>query len=402
MDKSKAIKADIVIVGAGITGLAAAASAIKSGLKVCCIDKRLPTESYTKSQLESAWVSALARPATTLLEKLGLWSELSPFACAYQNMVVKIGCESEINISHRDAMAENLGYVLNNFRLKKSLWDYCQQSEDQWVICEDNPAAWDDKNERLLTRKGRLIEAQLCIGADGVNSWARDAAGIRISKDHAINDIAWVGVLVHENPHQWAARQHFSEDGVLGVLPTINYHQSVYVWSTRANLDQHTSEAKIAEEIIGRVHEALPFYGACQTKGSPRQHQVVSQGAIKYHAEKIVLIGDAANAVHPLAGQGLNMGLRHVDELTAQLIKVHKQHRRLSSPHVLDQYEANCRGFDTLSREAYVAMRQYFCVKSTSPLQTLLALGAHAVNRLKPIKDRLIRHALHANNQPEI
>ena len=79
----------------------------------------------------------------------------------------------------------------------------------------------------------------------------------------------------------------FSEDGVLGVLPTINYHQSVYVWSTRANLDQHTSEAKIAEEVIGRVHEALPFYGACQTKGSPRQHQVVSQGAIKYHAEKL-------------------------------------------------------------------------------------------------------------------
>ena len=399
MDESKAIKADIVIIGAGITGLAAAASAIRSGLKVCCIDKHLPTEPYTQSQLETAWVSALARPATALLEKLGLWNELSPFACAYQNMVVKIGGESEIKISHRDAMAENLGFILNNFRLKKSLWDYCQQSKDQWIICEDSPASWDYKHERLVTQKGQVIEAQLCIGAEGVNSWARDAAGIGVNKDQAINDIAWVGILVHKNPHQWAARQHFFEDGVLGILPTINYHQSVYVWSTEAHLDQHVSQAKIAEQIVARVQKALPFYGACHTQDLPRQHQIVSQSALKYHAKKIVLIGDAANAVHPLAGQGLNMGLRHVAELTGKLVKVQRQHRRLSSPYVLDQYEANCRGFDALSRETYAAMRRYFCVKNTSYLQTLLAVGLYTVDKVKPIKDRLIRHALHANNQ---
>ena len=120
MDKMKRrpIEVDLVVVGAGIVGLAAVASAVKLGLRVCCIDQQFSLgnekETFSAEQLESAWVSALARPAVSLLSELSVWDNLKAHACPYQHMHVEIFGEP-VHLSYRDAMVSNLGYILNNF-----------------------------------------------------------------------------------------------------------------------------------------------------------------------------------------------------------------------------------------------------------------------------------------------
>jgi 2-octaprenylphenol hydroxylase len=393
MDKQKnqPIEVDIVVVGAGIIGLATAASAAKLGMRVCCIDQQLPPEKdgaiYGQEQLQSAWVSALASPAVTLLDEIGVWDDLRDHACPYHHMHVEI-CGAPIHLSHRDAMTPNLGHILNNFRIKQALWQSCRAS-DGVVFLQDTPQEWRHEEQQLYTTSGQQITAALCVGADGVNSWCRSAAGISHIQHEYIQDNALVGMLQHGKPHHQTARQYFSEHGVLGILPSTDYHRSIYVWSSARGQSQADSLATMLQRVPSEIGSLKPI-------GEPRSHRIVSQRVTKYHNRQIVLAGDAAVSVHPLAGQGMNIGLRHVIMLMKQLKYAHRNSQLFSNQQILSRYQELCCGFDALSCETYSHMRRWLCHRS-GVWSHFVGLGVRCFNQAATVKRVLIQHALHAN-----
>lgn len=389
--KVQSIEVDIVVVGAGIIGLATAASAAKLGMRVCCIDQRLPPEKdgtiCSQQQLESAWVSALARPAVTLLDEIGVWDDLKFHACPYHHMHVEI-YGAPIHLSHRDAMVPNLGYIINNFRIKQALWQYCRAS-NKVVFLQDTPQEWCHEKRQLHTTNGQQITAALCIGADGVNSWCRRAAGISHTQHGHIQDDALVGMVQHNKPHRQTARQYFSAHGVLGILPSTDYHRSVYVWSSARGQAQSDSLATMLQRVSLEIGSLKPI-------GAPRRHRIVSQCVTKYHQRQIVLAGDAAVSVHPLAGQGMNIGLRHVMILMKQLKYAHRNGCLFSNQQMLSHYQESCSGFDALSCETYSHMRKWLC-QTSGAWSHLIAMGVRCFDQVAGVKRVLIQHALHAN-----
>jgi 2-octaprenylphenol hydroxylase len=113
----------------------------------------------------------------------------------------------------------------------------------------DEPEHWCEESSQLHTKQGRVLGAQLLIGADGVHSWVRSMMGIEVDRDEAIDDQAWVGYFNHQNPHLDSARQKFYPEGVIGVLPTCHPRKSVVVWSQNQNYGQNMSHSEKQESM---------------------------------------------------------------------------------------------------------------------------------------------------------
>ena len=393
---SKSIEVDVLVIGAGITGLAVAASAAQAGLSVCLLDRKLPKRPVNMPiETPQAWVSALAKPAIELLQSLDLWPSLIKRACSYQKMHIKMGLNCDLKLSSHDIGEQSLGYIVENAAIREALWVYCSNKPGIVTVMEDLPERWCADDSCLKTKHGVKVNAQICVGADGTGSWSRKEAGIVCDHDENIDDIAWVGTFTHTNMHEATARQCFDDDGVLGLLPSYDYHKSIFVWSVKKEKIPH-DESKVIDSVKASIEQSFPSYGTCSVDSSMRQHVIHSQGARSYWKNHIVLVGDAATSVHPLAGQGLNIGLRQAILLTRQLKKAKRAHRRLSDHYYLSRYAKSCQGYDALSRKIYQQCRLQGG-QNHGIIGRVLNFGTAFVNQSQWLKRILIDHALHAD-----
>ena len=383
---------DVAVVGGGMVGAAAALSLARAGFATALLEARAPKAWNPHDEVDLR-VVGLAPSSLALLDELGVWPSIRDArASPYAHMHVW-DAESGAAIDF-DAASEGrelLGYIVENNLVQWTLWRALEAAGVR-RLCPAEVRAFDARDDRIQLElaDGETLAARLLVAADGAASPLRQLAGIATSG----RDYAQRAVVAHvstERPHDGTAWQRFISTGPLALLPLADGRSSV-VWSLPEAEAQRVlalDERAFLDELglacdfrLGRIMATTPC------AGFPLKLQL----AESYQAERFVLLGDAAHAVHPLAGQGVNLGLRDVAELRDTLVAARAAGRDIGAVHVLRRYARRRRSADTLDALGFDALARIYAWQSPA-LVAARGLGVRLLDRIDPLKRRIAEHA---------
>lgn len=376
---------DVIIVGAGLVGLAACAGLQRAGLRVALIDARAP-----KFEAQPDWdtrVYAISPGSERFLSTLGVWQRLEQRRL---NPIVRMRVHGDtdgiIEFDAYEAGAPRLATIAEDSALKQALWHSINDGDIDIVFGAAPVAlAVHDTCAALTLDDGREMQARLVVGADGADSWVRGAASIA-TRTFRYSASGLVANFLCERDHQNVAQQWFLGDSVLAWLPLPQQHISI-VWATpRARELAQLSRETFAE----RVAEAGGFrLGSLQLVNTPAIFPLQLLRVKTPIAPRVVLIGDAAHSVHPLAGQGVNLGFLDVDALLAQLATP-RARADVGHASLLRAY-ARARAFDVSAMQvATHGLERLFAQRG---LRSLRNRGLNLTNSQQALKNFFINFA---------
>ena len=390
---------DVVIVGAGIVGLVLAGLCKKKGLSVCLVDRQFPEIlSERVEQIPAvfkAWVSALSPSSLNILSELQLGAMVAESSTPYLTMQVVFGDGGGCDFSHHDMGMKHLGAIVNNYRLREALWQRLHEDDLKVHMVKGQPESWLADQGLLRLVGGQCLQTKMLAGADGARSWVRDAMAVSLSSDSDMKDCAYIGCLVHDQAHGGCARQVFDECGVIGLLPGASPNETVFVWSSDAPSHRRGEDnASVAHQqtLLQALKKAFPSM-TYRCEGKWRLHPIHSHMASSYSSHRAVLLGDAACAVHPLAGQGLNIGLRQARLLALSLHSAVRMGQIKNYDDAAREYAQKTRGYDALSRQAYHSCR-YMMIPTGQFLQSILHRSMAVFSCHAWARKILIAHAM--------
>jgi 2-octaprenyl-3-methyl-6-methoxy-1,4-benzoquinol hydroxylase/2-octaprenylphenol hydroxylase len=383
---------DVAVVGGGMVGAATALALARAGFDTVLLEARAPTPWQPQDEVDLR-VVGLAPSSIALLDELGVWPSIRDArASAYAHMHVwDAASGAAIDF---DAPAEgrrDLGFIVENNLVQWMLWQALEAAGVR-RLCPSAVRGFEAREDhvRLQLDNGETLSAALLVAADGSSSPLRQLAGIGTRG----RDYAQRAVVAHvhtERPHESTAWQRFLPDGPLALLPLADGRSSL-VWSlpdAQAQRVLALDDAAFRDALgvasdfrLGRVT------GTTARASFPLKLQL----AERYQAERFVLLGDAAHAVHPLAGQGVNLGLRDVAELRDTLVAARAAGRDIGAAHVLRRYARRRSSADTLDALGFDALARVYAWQS-SPLVAARGAGVRLLDRLTPLKRLLSEHA---------
>ncbi|MFH1604349.1 MAG: UbiH/UbiF family hydroxylase [Pseudomonadota bacterium] len=380
---------DIVIVGAGLVGASCALAMRGSGLKLALVETQAPAA--TGENWDSR-VYAISPGSAAFLDRLGVWKRLdsSRVARVDEMRVRGDGAKALLQFSAYEAGVAELAWTVESRRLQSVLWQALEHQLE--LICPDQCSDLQlrDDAAELRTAGGRVLRAKLVIAADGMNSWTRQAAGISVRQ----KPYGPMGVVANFNcarPHHDTAFQWFRDDGVLAYLPLPGERMSM-VWSTP---DANAAEllAMPPQALCARVAEAGEHaLGDLGPLSPAARFPLALMRAARLVAPRIALIGDAGHVVHPLAGQGVNLGFRDARTL-AQVLLQRELFRDPGEIRLLRRYE-RARAEDIISLASVTDGLQRLFAASGGAAAKLRNAGLNLTNALPVVKNLLVRHAL--------
>jgi 2-octaprenylphenol hydroxylase len=375
----------IVIVGAGITGLTLAALLARGrnsdALQITVIDGARRPE-FSIGDDVSLRVSAIANGSAMLLDSVGAWSEvqaarISPFeAMRVWDENDTPDSASAVRFEAAEFALPQLGFIVENVLIQHALLAALAES---------------DVRLKFETTIDSLPEADLVIGADGARSVVRELAGIR-TRLWPYQQTAVVTHLSTERKHAATAWQRFLRSGPLGMLPLADGRISV-VWSTTSETAQQAMAASDPE--LGRMLTAASdsILGRLSVAGARGAFPLGAQHAENYVLPGVALIGDAAHAIHPLAGQGANLGLQDAAELARVLDAALSDGLHPGDQPVLRRYERARKGANLTMLHFMTGLNSLFATNS-SVLGELRLMGMRLFNRSGPVRERAVKVAL--------
>lgn len=383
---------DVAIVGGGMAGAAAALALARAGFSVALLEAHEPAPWNTAAEVDLR-VVGLAPSSIALLDDLDVWAAIrTSRAGPYRRMHVW-DAESGAAIDF-DAASEGrelLGCIVENSLVQWTLW---QALETAGVrrLCPVEVTGFEAGEDRIVLElgAGETLSARLLVAADGVASPLRELAGIGTRG----RDYAQRAVVAHvstERAHNDTAWQRFLTSGPLALLPLADGRSSL-VWS----LPQADAQRVLAlddQTFLAELGVATDFrLGPITATTARASFPLKLQLAERYQADRMVLLGDAAHAVHPLAGQGVNLGLRDVSELRDTLVAARAAGSDIGAAHILRRYARRRRSADTLDALGFDALARIYAWQ-LPPLVAARGFGVRLLNRLAPVKRRISEHA---------
>lgn len=383
---------DVAVVGGGMVGAAAALALARAGFRVALLEARAPAAWSAQDELDLR-VVGLAPSSLALLDELGVWTSIREARAGLYTHMHVWDAESGAAIDF-DAASERrtgLGYIVENNLIQWTLWQALAGASVR-LLCPAEVIGFDAGEDRIQLHlaDGESLSAAVLVAADGTASPLRQLAGIGTRG----RDYAQRAVVAHvstERAHENTAWQRFLRSGPLALLPLADGRSSL-VWSlpdAEAQWVLALDDQAFRDELgaasdfrLGRIT------GTTARAAFPLKLQL----AERYQAERFVLLGDAAHAVHPLAGQGVNLGLRDVAELRDTLAVARVAGVDIGATHVLRRYARRRRSADTLDALGFDALARIYAWQSP-PLVAARGLGVRLLDQLAPLKRRFSQHA---------
>ncbi len=388
---------DVIIIGGGLAGLSLANLLGSNSISVCCIDgvdpKKTCKESFDGRTVAISWASH------KILESAGLWNMLQPDACPIQDIQILDG-ESPVllELLSRDVNKSAFGWIVENHLLRRALYKGISEKETITLVAPmsvEDFSVFDDHAE-AITKDGQTFSAPLIIGADGRFSKTRDWMNISV-REWSYHQQAFVCTVAHTQSHNHIAVEHFNSEGPFAVLPLTDdksgQHRSSVVWTESSRREQEIkswSDERFNQELNLRFPD---FYGDVHLVSPRSSFPLGLKHAYSYIGERMALVADAAHAMHPIAGQGLNMGFRDIAVISDLIVKAKAMEEDLGSDLLLRSYQTQRRADNTAMMAATDTLNKIFSIK-TPPFAFLRKTGIKAVSRFKPAKRFFIKHAM--------
>ncbi|MEM9999425.1 MAG: ubiquinone biosynthesis hydroxylase [Pseudomonadota bacterium] len=392
--KAKMAPPDVIVAGAGYVGLAAAVTIAKGApdLNILVVDAA-PEKVWQKD----GRASAIAAAASGMLDQIDCWQDLVPHAQPMTEMVITDSRTADpvrpifLTFDGDVEDGQPFAHMIPNVELIRALRKQAEKlpvTIQQGTSIEDFTAQ--EGSVRVSLSDGTVEEAKLLIAADGVRSRLRAKAGIKtVSWDYKQAGI--VAKVTHERDHGGQAIEHFLPAGPFAILP-LKGNQSSIVWTeSAANADRllATDPLSFEVELERRFGHHL---GQIKVEGQPRAYPLGLTLARDFVQPRFALAGDAAHGIHPIAGQGLNLGFKDVAALAEVIVDAHRTGQDIGMLDVLQRYE-RWRRFDTVQMGITTDVLNRLFSNDIMPLRAIRNIGLGLVDRMPPAKDFLIKQA---------
>jgi 2-octaprenylphenol hydroxylase len=385
---------DVIVVGGGSVGLTTACALGAQGIAVAVVEPR-PAPDHPDVTEHNPRVFAITRASQQIFTALGVWDDiLAGDAYPFRDMRVwDAGGDGAIHFDCADIGEPYLGHMIEPQVIQSALWRRALSLESVSVFCPAQLTELDVTREPVTATldDGTGLSADLVVGADGVRSPLRERLEIG-TRTHDYRQGGLVARVLTEHDHQATAWQRFLPGGPLAFLPTADGWSSI-VWTLPAETAQYllTADKPAFHEALG---EALDFrLGRIIDSETREVFPLQRLHAEHYVREHVALAGDAAHAIHPLAGQGINLGLLDAAALAEVVLTARQQQKRIGSLHVLRRYERWRRGDNQLMMTAMDGFNRLFG-NAQPALSRVRNLGLALVERATPAKALLARHAM--------
>ena len=393
---------DVLIIGGGLAGSLAGLAIAHSGFRAAIVDAQDPQ--LLKSAEFDGRTSAISYATARVFKKLGVWGQIEGEAEPIRDILVTDGKAEDrfgrgsvspfyLHFDSREIGQDTpLGWIVENRVLRDAMFNKIEETEAVELIapasCTD--VSRDEGGATATLADGTVLSAPLIVGADGRYSKLRDQAGIKVNKwrygQHGI-----VVTVAHEYDHEGVAQEFFLSSGPFAILPLTEKRSSL-VWTESeetVNAYMALSENALNAQISARFG---PYLGEVRVVGPRWSYPLAFHLAHDYIAPRLALIGDAAHAVHPIAGQGFNLGIKDIAALADVLQEARSVGQDIGALTTLQHYQ-RWRRFDSTSLALGMDLLNRLFSNDFPPLRLARDIGMGAVGRIKPLRQFFMRQA---------
>lgn len=399
--KSSSFNADIdvnvLVIGGGLVGLTLGIALANAGVSAAVVD-RVSSAVQRGGQFDGR-ASAIALGSWRIFDTIGLGPSLQNDSQPIRDIRVADGSVSDgasplfLHFDHREIGEGPFGYMIENRAMRRALFDATLSLDELQVLAPNTVETLtrDASGVKVVLDDGRRIASRLLVAADGRRSAIRASAGIE-ARETRYSQTAIVATVRHERGHEGVAVEQFLPSGPFAMLPMTENRTSI-VWT---ELHEHAggylalSDADFKDELGRRFGEWL---GSIELEGPRFSYPLGFMQAERYTARRLVLAGDAAHVIHPIAGQGLNLGLRDVAALAEIIVDSHRLGLDVGDSPLLGRYERWRRFDNTVLAYATDGLNCLFS-NNIGPLRLLRDAGLATVGNLPPVRRLLMRQAM--------
>jgi 2-octaprenyl-6-methoxyphenol hydroxylase len=389
--------AELVIAGGGLNGMLLAVACAGAGLSTIVIDRQDPAAMM--GDRFDGRTSAIAYGSRLVFDGIGLWPAIEGEAEPIREIrVADDGSPLFLHYDHRELGPGTnnntpLGYIVENRVLRRALFDQAATLPSLRLFAPRMVGAMEasEGGATVALGDGTRLRTRLVTAADGQNSPLRRVAGIR-TVEWRYRQTGIVTTVAHERPHRGIAVEHFLPAGPFAILPMTGNRSSI-VWTEDADLAPRLlalPDAEFAAELRARFGD---FLGEIEPVGPRWSYPLALMQAERYIARRLALIGEAAHVIHPIAGQGLNIGIRDIAALAEIIIDARRLGLDIGDPALLERYERWRRSDALMLAAATDGLNRLFS-NTIPPVRLARDVGLAMVNRLPPLKRLLMQHAM--------